>query len=307
MPAPGTLLSQGLPPRRPGHAANPDLLTRRAAIRGLSGVASRDQVTIGAICCAIAESPHPRAILVHCHGGGYRHGSASDWAAFGERLALATDTIVLTPDYALAPEHPFPAAIHDIADVLAALVGDVQLPILLSGDSAGGGLALAAAAALARPMPLTGIALFSAWLDLRLTADSYRRCADSDAIFSHAAASVSASAYLQGESASSPLASPLLASFDGFPPVMLQASAAEVLVDDSVTLARELAIAGIPCTLHVESDLPHVWPVTHPDLPASRRALARVAHLVDHVASATATAWTRPAPWVPAPPTETAS
>lgn len=278
------MLRQSLPALREGCEPDPELLARRASIAELSGPASPEYVEIGGLRCAVATSAAPRARIVHCHGGGFRHGSAQGWAAFASRLATVAEVEVVVPDYSLAPERPFPAAIHEIASVLTALFQEASpLPLILAGDSAGGALALAVASALQRPVPLAGIVLLSPWIDLRLDANSHRRCAASDATLSRETLAVSAEAYLQGVSPEDPLASPLLGNLAGLPPVQLHVGSDEVLCDDSLALAERLAAAGVRCELYLEPGVPHVWPVPFPDLAASTRALARVRRFVTDV------------------------
>lgn len=206
-----------LPPRRAGFAPDAELVARRDTLAELSGADDADRYeTIAGLRCAISSPADPRAIIVHCHGGGYRHGTARGWAAFGQRLAAITASRVILADYSLAPEFPFPVAIHEIAEVLdEVFAGRNGLPVLLSGDSAGGGLALAVVALIARPIPLAGMVLLSPWADLRLIADSFKRCAGSDPVFSQDAALEAVEGYLQGVAVDDPLASPLLADLTG--------------------------------------------------------------------------------------------
>ena len=278
------MLRQALPALREGREPDPELLARRALIAELSGPATPKYVEFGGLRCAVATSAVPRARIVHCHGGGFRHGSARGWTAFASRLAAVADVEVLVPDYSLAPERPFPAAIHEIVSVLTAIQeGTSALPLILAGDSAGAGLALATASVLERPVPLAGIIFLSPWIDLRLDANSFRRCAASDATLSRETLAVSAEAYLQGVSPENPLASPLLGDLTGLPPVQVQVGSDEVLCDDSLALAERLAAAGVRCELYLEPGVPHVWPVPFPDLAASVRALARVGCFVSDV------------------------
>ena len=254
-----------LPPRRDGHAADTALLARRSASPPNGDLASRDQVIAGVACQTVGEPAANGAVVLHLHGGGYRLGSAKDWIAFGSRLAAAADAPVILPDYALAPEFPFPHAVHDVVGILTELSARPDVgPIVLSGDSAGGGLALAVADALAPPAPLAGLILMSPWLDLRIIADSYERCARSDPLFSSASAKASAEDYLQGWPADDPRASPLLGDLDGLPPVCLFASSAEVLADDSMGLARQLGANGTPITSVMLPNVLHDWPVMEP-------------------------------------------
>lgn len=288
MPIQSLFMRDRLPAKRDGREADAELIARRATLTELSGPADADGYeTIAGIRCAVSSHPQPRAIIVHCHGGGYRHGTARGWAAFGGRLAAATASRVILPDYSLAPEHPFPAAIHEIVDVIeqVADTNEAGLPLLISGDSAGGGLATAVASLLARPAPVAAIVLLSPWLDLRLTADSFTRCAVTDPIFSHDAAVEAVEGYMQGLAADHPLASPLLADLGGLPPVQIHASTGEVLVDDSLLLIQRLAEEGVRADLHVEVGPPHVWPVCFPEMPESERSMRLIGRFVDEVTS----------------------
>jgi len=258
-------LRRPLPPRRDGYDADDALLARRSAAPPNRETESREQVIAGVACRLIGEATPGGATIVHLHGGGYRLGSAKDWVGFGTRLAVAAGAQVILPDYSLAPERPFPHAIHDVIGILSELSGRPEGgPIILSGDSAGGGLALAVAVALSPPTELARLILISPWLDLRIVAESYERCAETDPLFSRSSAHASAADYLQGWSADDPLVSPLLGELDGLPPVCLFASSAEVLADDSLSLARQLGRIGIPITSVMFPDLLHDWPVMEP-------------------------------------------
>ena len=258
-------LRRPLPPRRDGHAADEALLARRSAAPPNSETGSHEEVIAGVACRLIGETAPGGATIVHLHGGGYRMGSAIDWVGFGSRLAAAAVAQVILPDYSLAPERPFPNAVHDVIGILTELSSRTEAgPIILSGDSAGGGLALAIAGALSPPSALAGLILISPWLDLRIVAESYERCAKTDPLFSSASAQASAADYLQGWSADDPLVSPLLGELEGLPPVCLFASSAEVLADDALNLARQLGLIGIPVTSVMLPDLMHDWPVMEP-------------------------------------------
>lgn len=278
-------LRHPLPPLRAGRPAAPDLLVRRDASAMLSGGGAATIELIGGVACAVASGERPRATIVHLHGGGYRMGSAAGWAGFAARFAAATDTNLIVPDYALAPERPFPAALHDAVAVLEAVATTTAGPLILSGDSAGGGLALAVASLLAAPTPLAGLILMSPWADLTLEAGSYDRCAASDRLFSRTSADASRADYLQGTDPRDPLASPLGAPCDGLPPTLIVAAAGEVLVDDSLALLRRLTAAGLRATLHVEPGVQHVWPVLAPGHPATARTFALARLLVDEAVS----------------------
>ena len=220
---------------------------------------------------------------MHFHGGGFRLGSAAGSAAFGTRMADAAHVRVVLVDYALAPEHPFPAGLHDALHVYDAVRAEPSgLPILVGGDSAGGGLATSlVVAALAVDMPLpSGVTLFSPWLDLTVTADSYDTRARSDLLFSAASATAAADLYLQGWDPRDPLASPALADLHGFPPTLLFVGSEEVLLDDALALANALSRAGSTVSLHSVAGMQHVWPTIWPDVPESATALRLLAAFV---------------------------
>ena len=151
---------------------------------------------------------------------------------------------VFAPAYRLAPAHPFPAALEDARAAYAALRAQMRLPIVLAGDSAGGGLGLALMVAerdAGAPLPKAA-ALFSPWTDLAATGASARENEEKDALFTRLMLRVGARAYLGGASAKEPLASPLYADLAGLPPLLVHVGEEEMLRDDSTRLvdrARE--------------------------------------------------------------------
>jgi acetyl esterase/lipase len=200
-------------------------------------------------------------------------------------MADAAHVRVVIVDYALAPEHPFPAGLHDALSVYDAVRAASPRPVLVGGDSAGGGLATTlVTAALTTHLPLPrGVALFSPWVDLTVSAASYRSRAHSDVMFSAVRASEASQLYLQGWDPRDPLASPIFADLHGFPPALVFVGSEEVLLDDSLALARALAGAGSTVTLHVAAGMQHVWPTTQPDLPESEAALRQLGAFVAQI------------------------
>jgi epsilon-lactone hydrolase len=281
----------GLPPLRTGTDPPEDLVVRRAAIAAMrSGDARaggdksiRDE-TIGGVPGLICEPTlAPTGSILHFHGGGYRLGSAEISAPFGARLAAVTSHSVVLPNYRLAPEHPFPAALHDAVAVYSALSDRDTRPIVLSGDSAGGGLAAALVVAILRAgvRPPAGLMVFSPWLDLRAHAETFASRAATDVMFSQESATEAAAGYLQGVSDREPLASPLLAELSGFPPTLVFAGEDEVLLDDAVAFTAALARSNVTVHGHFEAGMQHVWPVAYPELPQSGSAVEIVGRFVE--------------------------
>lgn len=220
----------------------------------------------------------PRATVLHLHGGAFRIGCPEQIVPFAAALAARCGVRVVCPAYRLAPEHPFPAALHDARAVRAAVRGDG--PVILSGDSAGGGLA----ASLAALEPADGLVLLSAWLDLTVTAASYDANAASDPLFSRAAAETAAELYLHGADARHPLASPLRGEVAGLPPTLVSVGAGEVLLDDARTFAARLAAAGVRCRFDEVPGMEHVAVTRDRTLPGAERTFEAVAAFVDEVA-----------------------
>jgi epsilon-lactone hydrolase len=222
----------------------------------------------------------PRAV-VHLHGGGYTSGSLHTHRAFAANLSRAVGCPVLTVDYRLAPEDPFPAALDD-ADAAVRSVIDGGVPassVVVSGDSAGGGLA---AALLVRRRddgadPLAGAVLLSPWTDLAMTGDSYDSEDGRDPMVSRASLAPSADAYLAGRDGTDPGPSPLYADLSGLPPLLIHVGEVETLRDDSVRLAERAAAAGVPVESWVAPGMVHVWHLFAGFAPESDEALGIVA------------------------------
>jgi len=220
-------------------------------------------------------------LLLYFHGGGYIFGSSDTHRAMLGRLSSETGLPACLPDYRLAPEHAFPAAVEDALAVWQALK-DRPGGVILGGDSAGGGLALALLGEIlaqggARP---TGLFAFSPLTDFTLSGESLERNAATDAILPAERAPETAQLYLQGAPADDPRASPLFADFSGAPPVWLTASDTEILLDDTRRMAARLRAQGVAVTEVITEDLPHGWPVFHGFLPEGRATLRDVARWI---------------------------
>lgn len=215
--------------------------------------------------------------LLYFHGGAYVFGSPNTHAAMLARLLREVGGAALLPDYRKAPDHPFPAAVEDAATVWRALpkAGVAANQVILGGDSAGGGLALALLGHILDhdlPRP-AGLFAFSPWTDLTLSGGSFQRNAEADALLPAHRAREMAEMYLGGHGGTDPRASPLFADFRGAPPVWLTVGETEILHDDSARLAERLARSGVDVTYTTAWDLPHVWPIFHNILPEARVTL----------------------------------
>lgn len=232
-----------LPPERAGFPAPADIAALRAGAEAACASgrwATRRPVEVlnlgGCEVLRVSPSGVPRGRVLHFHGGGYRLGMPEMDGPFAEALADACGVEVLLPRYRLAPEHPFPAGLNDGLAAFDALPDDV--PCLISGASAGGGLA--AAIASLRGGKAVGLMLHSAWLDLSVTAPSYDSNAECDPLFSRASAETAAALYLQGADPAHPQASPLLVDPAAFPPTLITVGSGEVLLDDARAMAARL-------------------------------------------------------------------
>lgn len=272
---------------RSGNPAPDDLVARRVAMRGALGCFPEQEFRLGkapwGAVRALRFNPDgaARGTVLHWHGGGYRLGCPEYAAPFAQALAAACDVEVICPEYRLAPEHPFPAGLNDgvaaIDGVLALGVGR----LILSGDSAGGGLAASLAAVCARRgVPLAGVVLLSPWLDLTVSRPSYGENAPTDPLFSRGAAREAAQAYLQGFAPDDPLASALFASVRRFPPTYLNVGSGEVLHDDALAFHQRLVDAGRIVSLSVIAQMEHVAVMRGDELIGAAQALAEVAAFV---------------------------
>jgi monoterpene epsilon-lactone hydrolase len=289
----GSAGSWALPPLRPSTMPTPaDLGARRAGAETMSRPAAVPGVEVGdvryaGVPCVVCSPPEPCDVVVYFHGGGYRLGSAVQFTGFAARLADATRARVVVADYRLAPEHPYPAALHDTARVYEQLLAESGIPPIAVGDSAGGGLAAALVVACvnAEVAVPRGLVLMSAWLDLRCAAASYHSRSATDQLFSLDAARQAAEQYLQGHDPRDPLASPLIADVASFPPTLLFASTDEVLLDDTVAMATALAQAKVPTATSFIPGMPHAWPSVAPDHPESAVALDIIARFVHRLST----------------------
>jgi acetyl esterase/lipase len=280
-----------LPPEREGRAAPADVVQRRQAMAGAVAAGTwrteppAEVVELGGVrALRFRPAGAPRGVVLHLHGGGFRLGCPEMTGPFAAALAARCEVEVVCPQYRLAPEHPFPAGLADAQAVLAALQAAGTAPVILSGDSAGGGLA-ASLAALARSAdrPLAGLVLLSAWLDLTVTSPAYEANAATDPLFSRTSAQEAAELYLQGASAQDPLASPLLGSVAGFPPAFVSVGEGEVLVDDARRFHAALLAAGVAASLSAVPGMEHTAVARSMELTGAAETFEALAAFIDAV------------------------
>ena len=240
----------------------------------------------------LCERLPARRTLFYLHGGGYYFCSPRSQRAISFGLGKRADADVFSLDYRLAPEHPFPAALEDALAAWRRLLanGTQAGSIVIGGDSAGGGLALATLIALrdaGDPLP-AGALLFSPWTDLAVTGASIRENDGRDPMFSGEVFARIAPLYLGAASATDPYVSPLYADLRGLPPLSLFVGSTETLLDDTRRVAERARAAGVEVECEVARELPHIWPIYAPFMPEARRTLDAAAHFARRV-TATAT------------------
>jgi epsilon-lactone hydrolase len=213
-----------------------------------------------------APGADPGRVLLFLHGGGFELGSLRSDGELAARLGRASGMRVLFPEYRLAPEHPFPAAVDDVLAAwhwLRAGQGLSAPSVAVAGDSAGGGLAVAllvAARDAGEALPAAAV-LMSPTVDLTGSGASMTERAGQDPFSTPAMLAQFAAGYLAGTDPKTPLASPLFATLAGLPPLLIQVGTADLLLSDSERLAAAAADAGVDVTLEIGAGLPHVYPI----------------------------------------------
>lgn len=221
----------------------------------------------------------PDCAIVYLFGGGYVLGTPASRRKTAGHLALAANARVLVPDYRLAPEHQYPAALDDaVAAYQFAAQRSTGLPILIAGDSAGGGLAIALGLAV-RDRGLTppvGIVALSPWADLTCTGETMITRADRDIECSRDGLVEMARQYLGPVSAKDPLASPVFGDFAAMPPLLCLVGSEEVLLDDSLRIASAVAQAGGSATVSIGAGMQHVYPIWVGAFPEASAAMSEI-------------------------------
>jgi monoterpene epsilon-lactone hydrolase len=226
------------------------------------------------------------AVVLYLHGGG---GSPKSHRSLLAQLSIDTGLSVWAPDYRLAPEHPFPAAVDDALATYKGLIdsGIAAANISIAGDSAGGGLTLAtlvAARDKGLPMPACAVCI-SPWTDLTVSGESHKTRASRDPIVRQPGIGNMAKAYAGAADLKTPLVSPLFADLKGLPPLLIQVGTEETLYDDTTRLIARAEEAGVEVSAERWGGMIHVWHIFHAMLSEGRDAIARIGSFVkEHVA-----------------------
>ena len=226
---------------------------------------------------ARARGVQPAPVILYFHGGAYVFGTSTTHRAMLAKLSALTGLPACLPDYRLAPEHAFPAQIDDALACYRALRATHE--VIIGGDSAGGGLALALlheilAQGLAPPM---GVFAFSPLTDVTYSGASVAENAARDCVLSATRIGEMLEMFLRGQDPRDPRASPLFGRFTGAPPVWMTVGDTEILRDDTLRMQAALVAQGVQSVLSVKPDHPHVWPIFHNVLPEAGQTLRDLA------------------------------
>ena len=237
------------------------------------------------------DGVEPRHVVLYFHGGVYVMGDAFLAAGLASQVGRRTRAKVISVDYRLAPEHPYPAAVNDALAAYEALLNNGTAPsdIAFAGESAGGGLAVATLVnARDHGLPLPAAAfVMSPYADLTLAGTTMETKREVDPLMSRENLQSRVTDYTSGQDAALGLISPIFADLSGLPPLIIQAGTHEVLLDDAVRLARQAATADVEVTLDITPRVPHVFQTFYPILDEAAAALDRAGQLLSaHLAGA---------------------
>jgi acetyl esterase/lipase len=273
-------------PVRPPLAERRRNWERDARLEPLPAGARFEPVVAGGVASEWMAMPdaHASRVFLLLHGGGYNAGSPVTHRKLAAHLSAVTGVRVLTPDYRLAPEHPFPAGVEDARAGYEWLLANGRQAgdIIVGGDSAGGGLALSLLLALreaGRPLPRAAV-LMAPWTDLTVSSPSYESNRALDPIITRENLREAGLWYAGQGDPASPMASPLFAALKGLPPMLIHAGGNEAMVDDSRRFAERARAAGVAVTEKIWPGLWHVFQTAVPAVPESRQAMAEIGAFV---------------------------
>jgi monoterpene epsilon-lactone hydrolase len=230
------------------------------------------------------DGVEPRHVVLYFHGGVYVMGDAFLAAGLASQVGRRTSAKVISVDYRLAPEHPYPAAVDDALAAYEALLDNGTAPsdIVFAGESAGGGLAVATMVnARDRGLPLPAAAfVMSPYADLTLAGTTMETKREADPLMSRERLQARIPDYTAGQDAALGLISPIFADLSGLPPLIIQAGSHEVLLDDAIRLARQAATADVEVTLDITPGVPHVFQAYYAILDDAVAPLDRAGQLL---------------------------
>lgn len=248
-----------------------------------AGVTFAPAPDVGGLWAEPANSLPERAIL-YLFGGGYMLGSPASRRKTAGHLSVAAKARVLVPNYRLAPEHPFPAAVDDAVRAYEWLLahGGEPSKTVVAGDSSGGGLAVSTViAARDRGVRMcAGVIALSPWADLTCSGESMTSRAATDLECTRAGLLEMAGWYLHGADPRQPLASPVFADLTGLPPLLCLVGGDEILLDDTVRLVRGAGMAGADATGFIAAGMQHVFPIWAGVFPEADAAIALIGNWV---------------------------
>jgi len=242
-------------------------------------MSTHSEIDLGGVSCLglLPKGANGDHVIVWLHGGGFSMGSSRSHKGLASQVAARAKTATILPDYRLAPEHQHPAALEDCVTTYRAVLAEGVKPehIILAGDSAGGGLAIATALKLkelgvAQP---AGLMLLSPWVDLANRGWSHEAKAQRDPFLTSSGLATRAREYLGDGNLSI-----LDADMRGLPPAYIQTGEAEILMSDSTALAERLGAAGSPVTLEIWPEMFHIFQARYPMLTQAREAILRLGH-----------------------------
>lgn len=274
-----------------GLVENPDLEKHRQSQDAIGAMMSNTKAVsyrefkiddIDAEWVSVNRAHMKKYILLHCHGGGYSTGSRIYARTLTSKLAESTSMDVLCFDYRLAPEHPYPAATEDAMKVwdYLMLLGYGSRNVILTGDSAGGNLALSLTLKLKQEGRLLprGLILMSPWTDLTSSGQSFESKAELDPVLNKAYIDRMVEAYAGGQELKNPLISPLFGNFDGFPPTYIQVGENEILLSDSERLHQAFVDANVSVRMDTYPGMWHVFQMS--PVKAARDAMDKNAEFI---------------------------
>jgi monoterpene epsilon-lactone hydrolase len=269
------------------------LLKELIAAQPLPADVTVTAATLGGVPTAeiTIEGIEPRHVVLYFHGGVYVLGDAFQAASLAAQVGRRTRAKVISVDYRLAPEHPFPAAVDDALAAYAALLHNGTAPsdIVFAGESAGGGLAVATLVnARDHGLPLPAAAyVMSPYADLTLAGKTMETKRAVDPLMSRGNLQSRVTDYTAGQDAALGLISPIFADLSGLPPLIIQVGTHEVLLDDAIRLAQQAATADVEVMLDITPGVPHVFQTFSPILDEGAAALDRAGQFLSaHLALA---------------------